>query len=744
MNIISIILLLWRINLPTTSAASAPIAKPNCTTHCGDVAIPYPFGIGPNKDCYLDKWFQIDCRHTNSTTSANYSRQVPFLKSVNLELLNISLFKNDRQSVRVKNPITFFSCEGKETRQPQNLTGSPFIYSQTDNTFIAVSCGLSATLTSDHGTVRECGSICQNNTNSDFGNCHGIDCCEDILPKAELSSAFSIKIQSNSSTSDPKGDCKYAFLVEEDWLMFNSSNFRDVKHMDNVPVVLDWILNAHDYGERFRGKTDQSGNQSTPFCNSYDDRNTMICACQPGMEGNPYLLQPCQDIDECKGSNECGGDVCENFAGGYSCYSNINGLRCTQRHSAGGKTGTYKCHFFGRASEIIILGLDSGVALLLLLINAWWVHKFLKKRKTIARKKMFFKRNGGLLLEQQLSSGKVNVDKIKLFDSKELEKSTNNFSIDRILGQGGQGTVYKGMLADGRIVAIKKSEKVDKSKLSEFINEVVILSQIIHRNVVQIMGCCLETEVPLLVYEFIPNGTLSQFIQEQIEEFPLTWDMRLQIATEIAGALSYLHNGASFPIYHRDIKSANILLDEKYRAKIADFGISRSISIDQTHLTTRVHGTFGYLDPEYFQSSQFTEKSDVYSFGVVLVELLTGQKPISAVTGSEEEEYRSLATYFITSMQEDRVFNIVDAQVLKDGSETQIQVVANLARRCLNLNGRSRPAMREVTSELEAVQMSRKPSISDDQQNSEGDDFVEDDAVGHWDVESLSEVSASY
>ncbi|XP_021811288.1 putative wall-associated receptor kinase-like 11 [Prunus avium] len=443
--------------------------------------------------------------------------------------------------------------------------------------------------------------------------------------------------------------------------------------MDSVPVVLDWMLNVHDYGERFsegfREKPDLTDNQSTPFCTrNWYNRNTMICDCPPGMEGNPYLLQPCQDIDECKDSYVCGDDVCENFVGGFSCYSNITGSRCT--HSSGSDFRTITCHsrtISQTEIKTIVLGLGSGVALLLLLIGAWWVHKIVKKRKTTARKKMFFKRNGGLLLEQQLSSGKVNVDKIKLFNSKELEKSTNSFSIDRILGQGGQGTVYKGMLADGRIVAVKKSKMVDKSMLSEFINEVVILSQINHRNVVQIIGCCLETEVPLLVYEFIPNGTLSQYIQEQIEEFPLTWDIRLQIATEIAGALSYLHSASSFPIYHRDIKSANILLDEKYRAKIADFGTSRSISIDQTHLTTCVHGTFGYLDPEYFQSSQFTEKSDVYSFGVVLVELLTGQKPISAVTWSQEKEYRSLATYFITSMQEDRLFNVVDARVLAEG-----------------------------------------------------------------------------
>ncbi|CAB4279359.1 unnamed protein product [Prunus armeniaca] len=156
MNIISIILLLWHIVISccygaaTTSAASAPIAKPNCTTHCGDVAIPYPFGIGPNKDCYLDESFQIDCRHNNSTTSANYSRQVPFLKSVNLELLSIFRLK-----------MAGNRCEGKETRQPQNLTGSPFIYSRTANALVAMRCDLFARMISDHGPVSGCGSFCE-------------------------------------------------------------------------------------------------------------------------------------------------------------------------------------------------------------------------------------------------------------------------------------------------------------------------------------------------------------------------------------------------------------------------------------------------------------------------------------------------------------------------------------------------------------------------------------------------------
>ena len=328
-----------------------------------------------------------------------------------------------------------------------------------------------------------------------------------------------------------------------------------------------------------------------------------------------------------------------------------------------------------------------------------------KKRRKIKQKNKFFKRNGGLLLKQQLSSHEANVEHTKLFDSKDLEKATDRFNVNRILGQGGQGTVYKGMLADGRIVAVKKSKVIDEGKLQEFINEVVILSQINHRNVVKLIGCCLETEVPLLVYEYIPNGTLFQYVNGQVEEFPLTWDMRLRIAIEVAGALFYLHSVASTPIYHRDIKSANILLDDKYRAKVADFGTSRTIAIDQTHLTTLVHGTFGYLDPEYFQSSQFTEKSDVYSFGVVLAELLTGEKAISS---TRTQESRSLATNFIQSIEENNLLSIIDSRVLKEGKKEDISAVANLAKRCLNLNGKKRPTMKEVAKELEAIQTLEK------------------------------------
>ena len=361
--------------------------------------------------------------------------------------------------------------------------------------------------------------------------------------------------------------------------------------------------------------------------------------------------------------------------------------------------------------------------LFFLLLIVWWLYKVIKKRDKIKLKQKFFKRNGGLLLQQQLSLNENNVQKTKLFDSKELENATDHFNEDRILGKGGQGTVYKGMLTDGRIVAIKKCNKVDEGNLEQFVNEIIILSQINHRNVVKLLGCCLEIEVPLLVYEFIPNGTLFQYLHEENEDFPLlTWDMRLRIATEIAGALSYLHSAASLPIYHRDIKSSNILLDGKYRAKVADFGTSRSVAIDQTHLTTLICGTFGYLDPEYFQTSQFTEKSDVYSFGVVLIELLTGEKPVSS---TRSEEGRNLSTYFVHSLKENRLFDILDTQVSKVCNKDEVIAIANLAKRCVHLNGKKRPTMTEIMMELEGVQ-----KVSPAQPNFEELGYVSNDEMG--------------
>ncbi|MBA0827589.1 hypothetical protein Goarm_012361, partial [Gossypium armourianum] len=372
----------------------------------------------------------------------------------------------------------------------------------------------------------------------------------------------------------------------------------------------------------------------------------------------------------------------------------------------------------------------ASIGTIFVLLGAWHSHKLLKRRNNTKLKQKYFKRNGGLLLQQQLSNNEGKVEKIKVFTSTELEKATDYYNENRILGQGGQGTVYKGMLTDGNIVAIKKSklveEKVlDDKKLKQFINEVIILSQINHRNVVKLLGCCLETKIPLLVYEFIPNGTLYDLLHRPNEEFPSTWEIRLRIAIAIANALSYLHSAASVPIYHRDIKSSNILLDAKYNAKVSDFGTSISVALEQTHVTTRVQGTFGYLDPEYFRSNQFTEKSDVYSFGVVLVELITGQKPISS--SESEEVVRSLANFFLLSMEENALLNVVDPLVMNGNAKEEIVAVAKLAKRCLNLNGKKRPTMTKVAMELEQIRSLKEANVIEQStyEDSDIDDMIE-------------------
>ncbi|KAK7303602.1 hypothetical protein RJT34_14512 [Clitoria ternatea] len=208
------------------------------------------------------------------------------------------------------------------------------------------------------------------------------------------------------------------------------------------------------------------------------------------------------------------------------------------------------------------------------------------------------------------------------------------------------------------------------------------------------------TEYLEMEAKFIPNGNLFEYLHEPNEELPMTWDVRLRIAAEVAGALFYLHSNAFQPIYHRDIKSTNILLDEQYNAKVADFGTSRMVAVDATHLTTMVRGTFGYLDPEYLHTGRFTERSDVYSFGVVLVELLTNQRPIFFPRPNEAV---SLASYFDTYVRGNRLLDIVHERIRNEGEQGHIIAVANLARRCLNFRGVTRPTMREVTMDLEGI-----------------------------------------
>uniref|UniRef100_A0A2C9UNS9 Protein kinase domain-containing protein n=1 Tax=Manihot esculenta TaxID=3983 RepID=A0A2C9UNS9_MANES len=379
------------------------------------------------------------------------------------------------------------------------------------------------------------------------------------------------------------------------------------------------------------------------------------------------------------------------------------------------------------AKLVALLGVGIGLGLLCFFVFAYKLYQFLKKRRSRIQKARLFVQNGGLMLQQRLSSYGSS-EKTKLFTAEELQRATDNYNKSRFLGQGGFGTVYKGMLPDGTIVAVKRSKTIDRREIEQFINEVVILSQINHRNIVKFLGCCLESEFPLLVYEFISNGTLSQHIHVQDQESSLPWEDRFRIAGEVAGAVAYMHSAASVPIFHRDIKSSNILLDEKYSAKVSDFGTSRLISYDKTHITTIVQGTFGYLDPEYFYTSQFTEKSDVYSFGVVLIELLSGEKPISSTRAEDE---KNLVAHFISLAEENSLEKILDPRVAREASAEVVHAVAKLAMNCVRSNAKNRPSMREVAMELDGMIKSQHCLEIIDQENLVGDE--EDDSTSETD-----------
>uniref|UniRef100_A0A0D9XH91 Protein kinase domain-containing protein n=1 Tax=Leersia perrieri TaxID=77586 RepID=A0A0D9XH91_9ORYZ len=331
--------------------------------------------------------------------------------------------------------------------------------------------------------------------------------------------------------------------------------------VESVPVVLEWWLDLIrdeallplSIGPNTTDFRCLSLNSSTYYNDlNYDRRR---CNCSQGYEGNPYIRDGCQDIDECKQPDiyPCHG-TCINMPGTYRCFAKIS--------------------VKSLPGLITIIAVSAGFGLLSSLLCVAKITSKIKRRRTNKLRRKYFKKNHGLLLQQLISSNRDIAERMKIFSLEELDQATNSFDQNRILGGGGHGTVYKGILSDQHVVAIKKSKIVVQREINDFINEVVILSQTNHRNVVKLYGCCLETEVPLLVYEFISNGTLSLHLHGQNEN-PLIWKDRLRIALETARAIAYLHSAASISVLHRDIKSANILLTDTMTAKVSDFGASR-------------------------------------------------------------------------------------------------------------------------------------------------------------------------
>ncbi|KAK2638672.1 hypothetical protein Ddye_026467 [Dipteronia dyeriana] len=687
------LLLFMVANAALTTAQLDQRPKPDCLRKCGELeSIPYPFGT--EDGCFIHEDFLITCNSTDNNPP------MPLLQKSNIRVTNITM--EGRLQVQSYVSKDCYDGNGKNTNNTPSLTMGEYTISDTQNKFTVIGCDSYGYL---RGTIDEknyiagCISSCDRLEDVTNGSCSGFGCCQIDIPKGLKgikAKAYSFNTHEKVSQFNP---CSYAFVIEKSRFNFSSSNLSATitKEIPTVPTAVDWAITG-------QGNCAEAGNNKSYACKENSDcyeppdhsARGYLCKCKDGYQGNPYISNDCQDIDECKqGNYTCyHQSFCVNTEGSYMC-------ECIKGYKGDGKIES--C--ISNPLPFFKIGLGVGLGILMLLVVSSWIYFMLRNRRLIKLKEKFFQQNGGFLLQTQLSERNGTSDTARIFSAEELKKATNNFDEKRIIGRGGYGTVYKGFLIDSKPVAIKKSKIVDQSQIEQFINEVTILSQINHRNVVKLLGCCLEIEVPLLVYEYVTNGTLFEHIHNNDNAPTIPWETRLQIAAETAGVLSYLHSAAATPIIHRDVKSSNILLDDNFTAKVSDFGASKLFPMDVTQLSTMVQGTLGYLDPEYLHTSQLTEKSDVYSFGVVLVELMTGKKVLSF---DKPEEERSLVMYFLSSLKEGSVFEILENGIVNDDNNEQMREVTELARRCLRVKGEERPTMKEVAMELEGLRRMNK------------------------------------
>ncbi|WVZ92294.1 hypothetical protein U9M48_038371 [Paspalum notatum var. saurae] len=730
---------------PAAAATGTGAGSKYCTRRCGDISIPYPFGV------------EQGCFHTaggfNLTCDRSYRPPKLFLGDGTVPVLEISI---SDATVRINSSGLNFTHDARAGHTTMNKTwglglpqGGPYFLLPFYNTLWVISCNVQVDLSwggkynNSNQVIASCTAICPSmGPDGPYlagdPSCEGIGCC-----KASIDLGYSnYNIQIHMRDSIRYDD----FLGYSVYIVDQGMNFTEWKWDGSVPpkaapALLSWMIAA--------GNKTCHRNASAPECIStnshctdihdYGEYNGYVCDCSPGYQGNPYIRDGCKDVDECTGpsGNPCYGE-CVNTPGSYFCRclsghtgnasipngcTDIDECQNPEAYSCYGTclnipgafhclcpNGTYgnpstkgACILVNKSSAGLSIGLGVGggiISLLLLALGTPFIAHKIKLQKVRRMREKSFHQNHGLLL-QKLVSHNTDIGERMIITLRDLEKATNNFDTARVIGGGGHGTVFKGII-DLKVVAIKKSRIVVEREIGEFINEVVVLSQVNHRNVVKLLGCCLETEVPLLVYEFISNGTLYQHLHVE-GPIALLWVDRIRIALEIARALSYLHSAASMPIFHRDIKSTNVLLDDSLTAKVSDFGASRYIPIDQTGVTTEVQGTRGYLDPMYYYTGRLTDKSDVFSFGVLLIELVTRKQPF--VYRSEQGD--NLVSHFIKMLAIGNLVGIIDPQVMEE-EDGEVQDVATLAAMCTKLKGEDRPTMREVEMMLESILVKKK------------------------------------
>uniref|UniRef100_J3LX10 Protein kinase domain-containing protein n=1 Tax=Oryza brachyantha TaxID=4533 RepID=J3LX10_ORYBR len=691
-----------------SAAAAAAVAQPPQASKCGDVDIPYPFGIDDDAPgCYLGHGggsygSYVSCNDTGDGVLK------PFIWDV--ELLGVSLLDGE---VRILMSIASYcynrssgAMDDPDNNWALDFTSSPYRFSHTRNTFTAIGCRALAYIGGDNvdadvgSLTTGCVATCRPGDLANLtagGACSGIGCCQTSIPMGLQYYFVWFDDRFNTTSIHRTSRCSYAALMESSSAFrfspdyVTSSAFND-SFNGQAPLILDWSVGSESCEQaRRNGRPDSYAcRSSNSECVDSPSGTGYICNCSRGFRGNPYLNpsdpNSCQDIDECIDQNirnNCYG-ICRNTPGGFECIC-PPGTR--------GNASVGECQRVLTHGVLVAIGICSSAFVgLLLFLGIEWIRY---KRRIITqdlmnRRDAYFRQHGGQLLIDMMKL--ESCISFRLYDREEIELATDNFRESAILGQGGQGTVYKGydLDPDNNPVAIKRCKGVDENKRMEFGQELLILSRVRHEYIVKLLGCCLQFEVPVLVYEFVPNRTLHYLIHGQSEPSIRTLQIRLEIAAQSAEALAYLHS-LDHPIFHGDVKSANILIGDKFVAKVSDFGCSifRAAADENVNV---VKGTIGYLDPEYLFNFQLTDKSDVYSFGVVLLELLTRRKPLAKEV--------SLASVFQEAMKKGDLDQIIDREILHEDNMELLHEFAELASQCLVMEGENRPEMSRVAQTL--------------------------------------------
>uniref|UniRef100_A0A0E0DBI5 Protein kinase domain-containing protein n=1 Tax=Oryza meridionalis TaxID=40149 RepID=A0A0E0DBI5_9ORYZ len=588
-----------------------PVPASNCPDKCGNVSIPYPFGIG--KGCYLDLpgsgSFSITCNHSTDPPQP-YTADALLVLNITLETAEMFVVSAGAlavvkyyPSVRARSAITsqfitsYYSTRRRTfyartpvteqvnmTFLPSGYTlSAPYRLSPTGNMFTAVGCvtmaklygsvensstGATTTAASggqmigerayayDAGCITYCPSL--SDAAADGAPCKGLGCCESSITPGLTQFAVGWGRWPGASDDDygeldPEQYYQYAFVAQKDWYTFKQDHLThwDIDNI-SVPFVLHWDIKD---GPACRPET----NYDSPF----GARHSNHSKCS----------NVTSDVNECENKSICGaGSTCKNTEGSYRCDCNFGQRRDNSSDNMG------NCEpIFSRAA-IAVIGEQQFLSSHFLVVLLMFILLERKKRKLRA----YFNRNGGQLLKSI---------KIDIYTKEKLDQITKNYST--IIGKGGFGKVYMGTINGNVRVAVKCCITVSEARQRDFANEITIQSQISHKNLVKLLGCCLETDVPMLVYQFIPRGSLCDILhgKEYNKKHPLSLLARLDIAINSADALAYMHSYASQKILHGDVKSSNILLDDNFVPKVSDFGTSRLMTIGKDHTTFEITTT---------------------------------------------------------------------------------------------------------------------------------------------------------